>query len=180
MRQEVLTGIERRRCWSDAEKRSILAEVGVNGARVADVARRHDLTRQHIYQWRGEFRRRGESLAEETDFLPVEVAAVPTVTSAPTTTVTVEIVLANGRGVPGRFQYDFVIFSKLLSKGHHSIAIQFHPEFFYDLAPVKDRDLRKTSMHIHSDRSHANPPCCRWGVRGLCDIYGYALAAQTG
>ena len=74
---------------------------GVNGARVADVARRHDLTRQHIYQWRGEFRRRGESLAEETGFLPVEVAAVPTLTSAPTTTVTVEIVLANGRRLRG-------------------------------------------------------------------------------
>jgi len=40
MRQEVLTGIERRRRWSDAKKRSILAEVGVKGARVADVARR--------------------------------------------------------------------------------------------------------------------------------------------
>ncbi|WP_080517375.1 transposase [Cereibacter sphaeroides] len=48
MRQEILTGVERRRRWSDAEKRSILAEVGVNGARVADVARRHDLTWQHI------------------------------------------------------------------------------------------------------------------------------------
>lgn len=49
MRQEVLTNIERRRRWSDAEKRSILAEVGVKGGRVADVARRHDLTPQHIY-----------------------------------------------------------------------------------------------------------------------------------
>jgi len=95
MRQEVLTGIERRRRWSDAEKRSILAEVGVKGARVADVARRHDLTRQHIYQWRGEFRRRGESLVEETGFLPVEITAAPSVvTSAPVATATVEIVLA--------------------------------------------------------------------------------------
>ena len=37
MRQEILTGVERRRRWSAAEKRSILAEVGVDGARVADV-----------------------------------------------------------------------------------------------------------------------------------------------
>jgi len=101
MRQEVLTGIERRRRWSDAEKRSILAEVGVNGARVADVARRHDLTRQHIYQWRGEFRRRGESLTEETGFLPVEITAAPSVISAPTTSAMVEIVLANGRLLRG-------------------------------------------------------------------------------
>jgi transposase len=101
MRQEVLTGIERRRRWSDAEKRSILAEVGVKGARVADVARRHDLTRQHIYQWRAEFRRRGESLAEDTGFLPVEIATAPIVTSAPVATATVEIVLANGRRLRG-------------------------------------------------------------------------------
>jgi transposase len=31
-------------------KLSILAEVNVNGWTLADVARRHDLTRQHIYQ----------------------------------------------------------------------------------------------------------------------------------
>ena len=73
MGQEVLTGIERRRRWSDAEKRSILLDVGVSGARVADVARRHGLTRQHLYQWRAELRRRGESLVEETNFLPVEI-----------------------------------------------------------------------------------------------------------
>lgn len=100
-----MTGIERCRRWSDAEKRSALAGVGVNGARVADVAWRHDLTRQHIYQWRGAFRRRGESLAEETGFLPVEIAPAPNVTSAPTTTATVEIVLANCRrlrGIEGR------------------------------------------------------------------------------
>jgi len=96
MRQEILTGVERRRRWSDAEKRSILAEVGVGGARVADVARRHDLTRQHIYQWRAEFRRRGESLTEEADFLPVEMTTEKTVTPSP-----VEIVLMNGRRLRG-------------------------------------------------------------------------------
>ena len=96
MRQEILTGVERRRRWSDAEKRSILAEVGVDGARVADVARRHDLTRQHIYQWRAEFRRRGESLMEEADFLPVEMTVSPAVTPSP-----VEIVLMNGRRLRG-------------------------------------------------------------------------------
>lgn len=65
MRQEVLTGAERRRRWSDTEKRSILGEVGMRGATVAEVARRHDLTRQHIYQWRAEFRKRGESLSSD-------------------------------------------------------------------------------------------------------------------
>ncbi|WP_041669126.1 IS66-like element accessory protein TnpA [Cereibacter sphaeroides] len=100
MRQEILTGVQRRRRWSDAEKRLILAKVGVNGARVADVARRHDLTRQHIYQWRAEFRRRGENLTEETDFLPVEMTAEKTVTPA-VATFPVEIVLMNGRRLRG-------------------------------------------------------------------------------
>ena len=58
MRQEVLLGAERRRRWSDDEKLGILAEVARNGWSVADVARRHDLTRQHIYQWRRELRRK--------------------------------------------------------------------------------------------------------------------------
>ena len=45
MRQEILTGVERRRRWSDEEKWRILAEVGMDGASVAAVARRHDITR---------------------------------------------------------------------------------------------------------------------------------------
>lgn len=46
-------------------------------------------------------RRRGERLVEETGILPVEIAAAPTVSSAPTTTAAVEIVLANGRRLRG-------------------------------------------------------------------------------
>ena len=101
MGQEVLTGIERRRRWPDAEKRSILLDVGVSGARVADVARRHGLTRQHLYQWRAELRRRGESLVEETNFLPVEIVSGQSLGVAPGANTAVEIVLANGRRVRG-------------------------------------------------------------------------------
>ena len=98
MRQEVMTGVERRRRWSDIEKRSILGEVGVRGATVAEVARRHDLTRQHIYQWRAELRKRGEGVSDEAGFLPVEISAAVTPAPAPTT---VEIVLTNGRRLRG-------------------------------------------------------------------------------
>jgi hypothetical protein len=48
MRDGVLLGVERRRRWTDEAKLAILGEVGVNGWTVADVARRHDVTRQHI------------------------------------------------------------------------------------------------------------------------------------
>ena len=58
MWHEVFIVVERRRRWRDDEKRSILNEVGVNGASVADVARAHDITRQHIYQWRQELKRK--------------------------------------------------------------------------------------------------------------------------
>ncbi len=98
MRQEVLTGAERRRRWSESEKRSILGEVGVRGATVAEVGRRHDLTRQHIYQWRAELRKRGEGLSEDEGFLPVDISAA--VAPAPAPTV-VEIVLVNGRRLCG-------------------------------------------------------------------------------
>lgn len=55
---EVL-GRECRRRWSDADKIAVLERVGVGGRTVADVAREADLTRQHIYQWRQEMRRKG-------------------------------------------------------------------------------------------------------------------------
>jgi transposase len=70
---EVL-GVERRRRWPDAAKLSILAEVNTNGWTLADVARRHDLTRQHLYQWRRELRAKG--LWPDGDFatlVPIEL-----------------------------------------------------------------------------------------------------------
>lgn len=48
-RMEILTGIERRRDWSDDEKLWILEKAAVVGAKIADVARRHDLKPQQIY-----------------------------------------------------------------------------------------------------------------------------------
>ena len=56
MRGGEILGAGRRRRWTDEVKISILHEVGQSGWSVTDVARRHDLTRQHIYQWRRELR----------------------------------------------------------------------------------------------------------------------------
>jgi transposase len=52
MQGEILTGRERRRRWSYEDKISVLKEASAPGAVVADVARRHDLRSQQIYQWR--------------------------------------------------------------------------------------------------------------------------------
>ena len=79
---EVL-GVERRRRWPDAVKLLILAEVNTGGWSLADVARRHDVTRQHIYQWRRELRAKGLSRGGDAPtFLPVERNR-PVVTACP-------------------------------------------------------------------------------------------------
>lgn len=48
----VLTGARRRRDWSDEDRVEILREAFSPGACVADVARRHDVSRGLIYLWR--------------------------------------------------------------------------------------------------------------------------------
>ena len=72
-RMEILTGVERRRDWSDDEKLSILQEAAEPDARIADVARRHDIKPQQIYTWRRKF------LAKQSEpvvsFLPVALIA---------------------------------------------------------------------------------------------------------
>jgi len=102
MRQEIL-GVERRRRWSDDDKLQIIGEVGVGGQRVADVARRHDLTRQHLYQWRRELRQKGLIQVDRAILVPVEVG--PDAMPAAGAKVDhrrddrIEIVLGNGRVV---------------------------------------------------------------------------------
>jgi transposase len=75
MRQEILTGPERRRRWSVDEKQRIVGEAGAEGSRVAVIARRYDITRQQIYQWRRELRGKGLYLVAPPTFLTVELAS---------------------------------------------------------------------------------------------------------
>jgi transposase len=51
-RIEVRTGIGRRRRWSEDEKGRIVAQSFAPGAVVSEVARRHELTPQHLFVWR--------------------------------------------------------------------------------------------------------------------------------
>lgn len=110
VRQEILVGVERRRRWSVEEKLRILAEVGIDGAAVSEVARRHELSRQQIYQWRHEMRRRGLGEEEPAVLVPVNVGPVNVgpgnVCPGPARPhgrfeggCLVEIRLANGRGL---------------------------------------------------------------------------------
>ena len=71
MRVEIL-GAERRRRWCDDKKLDIVMSVGDDGATVTEVARRHDVTRQQIYAWRQELKKKGV-LTPAPIFLPIEM-----------------------------------------------------------------------------------------------------------
>jgi transposase len=53
-RVEVMSGPERRRRWSEEQKRAIVAEAFAPGALVSEVARRMDVVPGQIYRWRHE------------------------------------------------------------------------------------------------------------------------------
>lgn len=53
-RVEVLTGPERRRRWSEEQKRAIVAASLAPGAVISEVARRADVGAGQIYRWRKE------------------------------------------------------------------------------------------------------------------------------
>ncbi len=57
MRGEVL-GVERRLRWDDEVKLAVVSAVGLDGATVTQVAQRHEVTRQQIYAWRHELKRK--------------------------------------------------------------------------------------------------------------------------
>ena len=68
----IITGVERRRPWRPGEKLRILAELGEPGAKLVAVARRHEVSRGLLWQWR-DAQRRGTLVAEEATFMPVRV-----------------------------------------------------------------------------------------------------------
>jgi len=69
---EIITGVERRRRWRPEEKLRILAELDAPGVKFNDVARRHDVSRSLLWQWR-DARRRGKLVAEAPAFVPLRV-----------------------------------------------------------------------------------------------------------
>jgi transposase len=73
---EIITGVERRRRWRDEEKLRILAELDEPGVRFSDVARRHDLSRGLLWQWRDALRH-GRLVAEAPGFLPLRIVPEP-------------------------------------------------------------------------------------------------------
>lgn len=77
MRGEVLVGPERRRRWSEDEKARIIGESLRPGAQVADIARRHGVSRALLYSWRRAARCEPATPIElpAPDFVPVLLSA---------------------------------------------------------------------------------------------------------
>src|SRR5690606_1607883 len=74
MRVEIL-GEERRRRWGDEKKLEVVMSVGLDGATVTGVAQRYDVTRQQIYSWRRELRKKGLLLPSAGPvFLPLDMS----------------------------------------------------------------------------------------------------------
>lgn len=74
---EIITGRERRRRWSVEQKLNIIAGTREAGARVRDVAARHDLCESVVFAWRRQARK-GILVARGTPaFLPVRMREAP-------------------------------------------------------------------------------------------------------
>jgi transposase len=80
-RIEIRTGIGRRRKWSEEEKGRIVAESFSPGAVVSEVARRHEISPQHLFSWR-HLARRGR-LVLPADSAPMFVPVVSSLAIAP-------------------------------------------------------------------------------------------------
>ena len=93
-RIEVITGVERRRRWSEEDKARIVAESLEPGVVVADVARRYGIHRNQLYGWRSAFGvqpTKTEAGREAPGFVPVTV--VPEAPEGSVSNGAIEIVI---------------------------------------------------------------------------------------
>ena len=70
---EIITGVERRRRWSAAEKLRIVAETEQPGAGIAEIARRYEISRGLLWNWRSLVRRGVLRPEPQAMFVPVQV-----------------------------------------------------------------------------------------------------------
>ena len=88
-RVEIITGKERRRRWSDDEKRRLVTDAFGPGAIVAQVARQHGVAESCLYTWRKQFAESapGGVRPVRPQLIPVMIegaSPTPAATAAPT------------------------------------------------------------------------------------------------
>jgi transposase len=94
-----------RRSWSREQKLAIVEEVGVSGASVSQVARRHGLDAGLLFRWRREFQSKpntpeskaGNGMPAAQSFIAIMLP--PPEAPAPAKPSTIEIVIGGGRTV---------------------------------------------------------------------------------
>ena len=74
---EIITGVERRRRWSLDEKLRIVAETEQASAGIAEIARRYEISRGLLWNWRSQVRRGVLKLEPPPVFLPVRTISEP-------------------------------------------------------------------------------------------------------
>ena len=75
----VISGVERRRRWTEQQKLDLVAAVSAPGANVAEIARRADLRASQIYKWRRQMEQSAQGFAEvcvQRDPAPVVGATI--------------------------------------------------------------------------------------------------------
>ena len=110
---EIITGVERRRRWRLDEKLRIVSEAEAPSACFVEVARRNDVSRGLLWNWRRQVRSGELRPVTTTSFLPVQVTpdaavAAPPAVAVPASTrplgqaaadETIEITLQDGTSV---------------------------------------------------------------------------------
>ena len=111
-RFEIISGAERYRRRSNEEKLLILREASVPGAVISDVARRHDIRPQQIYQWRRQL-----SAPKVPVFVPVSVSAASSDDGGarPVPAISVKVCLHNGRSLVVPSTIDPVMLQSLIA-----------------------------------------------------------------
>ncbi len=91
-RMDIRTGVGRRRRWTAQEKGRIVAEALNAGVPVAEIARRHDMSSQHLFNWIGAAKKGRLALPadEGAVFVPI-VAATMGMGKAPNAAATAAI-----------------------------------------------------------------------------------------
>jgi transposase len=124
MRVEVLAGVERRRRWSAEEKLRIVEASLQAGAVVTEVARRNQVSKSLLYEWR-RLARMGRLVGEPAAFVPVQIeqpasTEAAQVQDAPRSRPArrrpglIEIELAGGRRVRVDAQFDVEALRRVL------------------------------------------------------------------
>ena len=81
---EIITGKERRRRWSVEEKLRIVAEAEEAGARIAEVALRHEVYPSLLFNWRRQVREGRLGAKGAPQFVPVRlISTAPETTASP-------------------------------------------------------------------------------------------------